>query len=167
MKEIELRVFEEDGMIDIESISFSEFGVKFIQWQESRENVNNYDHSGFDMEIEYDISMIYCLINALMQHYEEKPIPNYSNIRNELSDKQLKLLHLVYSFFTSDTLFYWEDGLIGVFDSVEVGKPIAEKIRNKLKLVGYRPKKVDVVFLSNLIDYFNHYGIKEIINYCL
>lgn len=31
MKEIELRVFEEDGMIDIESISFSEFGVKFIQ----------------------------------------------------------------------------------------------------------------------------------------
>lgn len=124
MKEIELRVFEEDGMID-------------------------------------------CLINALMQPYEEKPIPNYSNIRNELSDKQLKLLHLVYSFFTSDTLFYWEDGSIGVFDSVEVGKPIAEKIRNKLKLVGYRPKKVDVVFLSTLIDYFNHYGIKEIINYCL
>ena len=150
-------------MIDIESISFSEFGVKFIQGQESRENVKNYDHSGFDMEIEYDISMIDCLINALMQHYEEKPIPNYSNIRNELSDKQLKLLHLVYSFFTSDTLFYWEDGLIGVFDSVEVGKPIAEKIRNKLKLVGYIPKKVDVVFLFNLIDYFNHYGIKEII----
>lgn len=54
-----------------------------------------------------------------------------------------------------------------VFDSVEVGKPIAEKIRNKLKLVGYRPKKVDVVFLSNLIDYFNHYGIKEKTNYCL
>ena len=56
-------------------------------------------------EIEYDISMIDCLINALMQHYEEKPIPNYSNIRNELFDKQLKLLHLVYSFFTSGTLF--------------------------------------------------------------
>lgn len=119
------------------------------------------------MEIEYDISMIDCLINALMQHYEEKPIPNYLNIKNELSDKQLKLLHLAYSFFTSNTLFYWEDGLIRAFDSVEVGKPIAEKKRNELKLVGYRPKKVNVVFLSNLIDYFNHYGIKEIINYCL
>ena len=108
MKEIELRVFEEDGMIDIESISFSEFGVKFIQGQESRENVKNYDHSGFDMEIEYDISMIDCLINALMQHYEEKPIPNYSNIRNELSDKQFKTFTLGIFF-----LYIWYSFLLG------------------------------------------------------
>ena len=128
MKEIELRVFEEDSMIDIESISFSEFGVKFIQGQESRENVKNYDHSGFDMEIEYDISMIDCLISALMQHYEEKPIPNYSNIRNELSDKQLKLLHLVYSFFTSGTLFYWEDGLM--MPAIQMVPLIISKLNN-------------------------------------
>ena len=115
-------------MIDIESISLSEFGVKFIQGQESRENVKNYEHSGFDMEIEYDISMIDCLINALMQHYEEKPIPNYSNIKNELSDKQLKLLHFLYSFFTSFTLFYLYYFLI--MPAIQILPLIISKLNN-------------------------------------
>ena len=72
--------------------------------------------------------MIDCLINALMQHYEEKPIPNYSNIRNELFDKQLKLLHLVYSFFHLVLFFYWEDGLMML--AIQMVPLIISKLNN-------------------------------------
>lgn len=106
------------------------------------------------------------MIEALEKHYEEKQYPDCINME-KLNAKSKKLLNYVFSFYTDERNFYWEDLMIEIFDSSKLTKNFAEQLRTDVKNQGYRPKKAVYKTLSDLESYFKHFEITPINNYCL
>lgn len=147
--EIKLSTYSETGLFVAEYIDFPNGKIFFHQGEESVQNEEVYGHSAFDKIIEYDIDDIDNMIEALEKHYEEKQYPDCINME-KLNAKSKKLLNYVFSFYTDERNFYWEDLMIEIFDSSKLTKNFAEQLRTDVKNQGYRPKKAVYKTLSDL-----------------
>ena len=166
MDEVKLDQYSEPGLYVEEYMCFLNGKIQFHQGEESKQNEEAYGHSAFDKIVEYDIADSDNMIEALEKHYEEKQYL-CTEITNSLEFKLQKLLNLVFSFYSDKTNFYWEDSMIELFNSSVLTKKIADKLQKTVKTKGYQPKKVLYKTLSDLVSYFNHFGIKTITDYCL